>query len=150
MSRKNQKSKTHSQPKIVEGETIVETPAVETTETVTETAPVETQPETAPTETKAAKVKKTRYASVDVIPDAAVITWFKPLAKGPTEKSKSAKRYNRYYQTGITVEQFCQAYKENNEPRMLARNDLRWDFQHGFIQLEVPASQEKDETQAAE
>jgi hypothetical protein len=89
---------------------------------------------------KEPKVKKVRYATVDAIPDNAVVTWFKPEAKGPTGKSKSSIRYNRYYRTGITVAEFCQAYKDNNEPRMLARNDLRWDLQHGLITLEVPQS----------
>jgi hypothetical protein len=89
------------------------------------------------------KVK--RYASVDAIKDTDVISWFKPQAKGPVGKSKSSNRYNRYYKIGITVAEFCQAYKDNNEPRMLARNDLRWDLQHGLITLEAPQAPEKSE-----
>jgi hypothetical protein len=140
--KKKQKAKTEqSQPNTAE--TI--SPEFLQTESTTEQVVEEPKAE----EPKVAKVKKTRYANVAAIPDTAVITWFKPEAKGQTGKSKSSTRYNRYYKTGITVAEFCQAYKDNNEPRMLARNDLRWDLQHGLIQLETPAVAEK-ETVAAE
>jgi hypothetical protein len=92
-----------------------------------------------PAEEPKAKAKKQRYASVDLLGnDNAIISW----VKRPNPKiagKKSAVRYDRYYREGMTVGEYCDAYKANNEPRMLARNDLRWDYQHGFITIEEPA-----------
>jgi hypothetical protein len=96
------------------------------------------------------KAKKQRYASVDLLGnDNAIISW----VKRPNPKiagKKSAVRYDRYYREGMTVGEYCDAYKANNEPRMLARNDLRWDYQHGFITIEEPAVETQPETPAAE
>jgi hypothetical protein len=75
--------------------------------------------------------KQARYASVASIPGSAVITGFVPNPK----KGKSAVRYGQFYKVGLTVDQFVAAYKAANLPGVLARNDLRWDLQHGFITL---------------
>jgi hypothetical protein len=75
--------------------------------------------------------KQARYAPVGVLSENATITHVAPNPK----KGKSALRYAQFYKVGITVAQFVAAYKAANLPGVLARNDLRWDLQHGFITL---------------
>jgi hypothetical protein len=75
--------------------------------------------------------KQARYAPASAILPNAVITHVAPNPK----KGKSAARYSQFYKVGITVEQFVAAYKAAGFKGMLARADLRWDLQHGFITL---------------
>jgi hypothetical protein len=131
-----------SNKKTVQAEKIVDTPSVET-----QSLPVvETQsvaPETQSAETKPAetptKAKKVRYAPKSVLQDAAVIRLLKPNAKGESGKSKAAERFNRLHKETQTVAEYIAAHKEAYQTgAMLARNDLRWDFEHGFITIEAP------------
>jgi hypothetical protein len=116
--------------KTVKAEQVVDAPVVETT--VVETPVVET-----PTEPKA---KKVRYAPKSVLQDAAVIRLLKPNAKGDSSKSKSAERFNRLHKDTQTVAEYIAAHKEAYQSgAMLARNDLRWDLEHGFITIEPQA-----------
>jgi hypothetical protein len=78
-----------------------------------------------------AAAKQARYAPAAAILPNAVITHVAPNPK----KGKSALRYAQFYKVGITVEQFVAAYKAAGFKGMLARADLRWDLQHGFITL---------------
>jgi hypothetical protein len=78
-----------------------------------------------------AAAKQARYAPAAAILPNAVITYVAPNPK----KGKSALRYAQFYKTGITVEQFVAAYKAAGFKGLLARADLRWDLQHGFITL---------------
>jgi hypothetical protein len=78
-----------------------------------------------------AAAKQAKYASVAAIPGNAVISSFVANPK----KGKSAVRYAQFYKVGITVDQFVAAYKAAGLAGVMARNDLRWDLQHGFITL---------------
>jgi hypothetical protein len=78
-----------------------------------------------------AAAKQARYAPSAAILPNAVITHVAPNPK----KGKSAARYSQFYKVGITVEQFVASYKAAGFNGMLARADLRWDLQHGFITL---------------
>jgi hypothetical protein len=113
------------------------TPApVEVQATPAPAAPVEVQATPAP----AAKPVKAKYAPAAAVNNpAAVITVLVPNAKGFSPTNKSATRFNKYYIPGITVAEFIAAYKAANERVGFAQADLRWDLQHGFIALEVPA-----------
>lgn len=95
-----------------------------------------TTPEVAVVDT-ATKTKPVRYAPASILDnDQAVITWVMENPKVAGKKSHA--RYAKYYRVGLTIAQYVAAYKADNLPGVLARNDLRWDFQHGFIQLEAP------------
>jgi hypothetical protein len=99
-------------------------------------APVEVQATPAPV----TKPVKAKYAPASAVNNpAAVITVLVPNAKGFSPTNKSATRFNKYYVPGITVAEFIAAYKAANERVGFAQADLRWDLQHGFIALEVPA-----------
>jgi hypothetical protein len=78
-----------------------------------------------------AAAKQARYAPATAILPNAVITYVAPNSK----KGKSAARYAQFYKVGLTVEQFVASYKAAGLKGMLARADLRWDLQHGFITL---------------
>jgi predicted transcriptional regulator len=117
--------------KTVEAEQVVatETPVVETP--VVETPAAETP----------AKAKKVRYAPKSVLQDSAVIRLLKPNAKGDSSKSNAAERFNRLHKETQTVAEYIAAHKEAYQKgAMLARNDLRWDLEHGFIAIEAPQS----------
>jgi hypothetical protein len=105
-----------------------------------------------PNEVLEVKAKVKQYAPVSALADTHLIVYAKPLAKGVDSKSASAIRYNRYYANlPITVKDFCQMYLDHNEPKGLARNDLRWDLKHGHIRLEAQEAQsETTEPKAAE
>jgi hypothetical protein len=93
-------------------------------------------PEVAVVET-ATKAKPVRYAPASILEnDQAVVTSF--ISNPKVAGKLSHARYAKYYRVGITIAQFVAAYKADNLPGVLARNDLRWDFQHGFITLEAP------------
>jgi hypothetical protein len=84
------------------------------------------------------KAKPVRYATKDVLVPNARITWVKENPK----RGKSAVRYAQFYRVGVTLAELEEAYKSANLTRMLARADVRWDVQHGNIQLEMPAAAE--------
>jgi hypothetical protein len=138
--------------KTVQAERHVNTPEVKVEETqtnpVVETQSTETSPvvETQSAEVKAVepKAKKVRYAPKSVLQDSAIVRLLKPKAKGESGKSKSAERFNRLHKEVQTVAEYIAAHKEAYQSgAMLARNDLRWDLEHGFISIEAPqASQE--------
>jgi hypothetical protein len=124
----------------VVAEQVVDAPVVETQSVATET---ETSPvvETQSTEPKASepKAKKVRYAPKSVLQDSAIVRLLKPKAKGESGKSKSAERFNRLHKDSQTVAEYIAAHKEAYQSgAMLARNDLRWDLEHGFISIEAP------------
>lgn len=123
----------------------VQAPEVEVTENVTtapeaETATTEPVTETATTETPVveAKAKKARYAPTSVLVDAAVITAVKANPK--RVGSKAYDRYARFHKEGQTVAEYIAANKEANFSGMLARNDLRWDLEHGHIEISLPVA----------
>jgi hypothetical protein len=115
--------KTVKAEQIVDAPVVAETPAVETS--------------VAPAVEAPAKTKKVRYAPKSVLQDSAVIRLLKPNAKGDSSKSKSAERFNRLHKDTQTVAEYIAAHKEAYQSgAMLARNDLRWDLEHGFITIE--------------
>jgi hypothetical protein len=141
---------------------VQDTPIVEpktetvTTETKTETVTTETLPEnatnsetvtteTAPVEVKA---KKRRYAPTSVLVDSAVITSVKANPK--RVGSRSFDRYAKFYRVGMTVAEYIADNKAAGLPGMLARNDLRWDLEHGHIEIGAPAPAEQPETETTE
>jgi predicted transcriptional regulator len=122
---------------------------VETTPTVEFIPDVETQSAPPVVETQSAptapvvesKAKKVRYAPKSVLQDSAIVRLLKPNAKGESSKSKSAERFNRLHKEVQTVAEYIAAHKEAYQSgAMLARNDLRWDLEHGFISIEAPQS----------
>jgi hypothetical protein len=126
-----------SKKTVVQAEQVVDSPVVETQAVATETSPV-VETEVKATEPKA---KKARYAPKSVLVDTAVIRLLKPKAKGETGKSKSADRFNLLHKDVQTVAEYIAAHKEHFQSgAMLARNDLRWDLEHGFISIEAPQS----------
>lgn len=139
--KRNKKTTVHAeQTPAVESTPIVETQSVVTTEVQSVEAVVETETkaETKPTEPKA---KKVRYAPKSVLQDTAIIRLLKPKAKGDSSKSNAAERFNRLHKETQTVAEYIAAHKEAYQTGgMLARNDLRWDFEHGFITIEAPQS----------
>jgi hypothetical protein len=126
----------------VHAEQVVETPTVETQSVSTpEVGSVEAVVETQSAETKPTKTKKVRYAPKSVLQDTAVIRLLKPKAKGESGKSNAAERFNRLHKETQTVAEYIAAHKEAYQTgAMLARNDLRWDYEHGFISIEAPQS----------
>jgi cell division septation protein DedD len=103
------------------------------------TPTVEATPATEPVAATEPKAKKVRYAPTSVLVDTAVITRVTPNPKRPG--SKSFDRYAKFYRVGVSVAQLVQEYKDSNLSGMLARNDLRWDVQHGQIELGQPQSE---------
>jgi hypothetical protein len=117
----------------------VETQSVATTEVGSAEAIVETQ--SAEVKAIEPKAKKVRYAPKSVLQDSAIVRLLKPNAKGESSKSKSAERFNRLHKESQTVAEYIAAHKEAYQSgAMLARNDLRWDLEHGFISIEAPQS----------
>jgi predicted transcriptional regulator len=130
LTKKTVQAEQHPEVKVEETKTpVVETQSVETTP-----APVvETQSAVEP------KAKKVRYAPKSVLQDSAIVRLLKPKAKGESGKSKSAERFNRLHKEVQTVAEYIAAHKEAYQSgAMLARNDLRWDLEHGFISIEAP------------
>lgn len=122
MSNKSKKSARVVAPQQVEVApevAVVETPVVET--------PVE------------AKAKKARYAPTSVLVDNAVITVVKANPK--RVGSKAHARYAQFHRAGQTVAEYIAANKAANMSGMLARNDLRWDLEHGHIEIALPEMQ---------
>lgn len=118
-------------------EVAVETPVVESTTPETTPAPVAVE---APANEKAndqPKAKKVRYAPTSILLDNAVITRVSPN----TKRGKSKDRYAKYYRTGVSVAELVAEYKANNLAGGLARLDLRWDVQHGNIELGLPQAE---------
>jgi hypothetical protein len=117
----------------------VETQSVATMEVGSAEAIVETQ--SAEVKAVETKPKKVRYAPKSVLQDSAIVRLLKPNAKGESSKSKSAERFNRLHKEVQTVAEYIAAHKEAYQSgAMLARNDLRWDLEHGFISIEAPQS----------
>jgi hypothetical protein len=88
------------------------------------------------------KAKAKRYASISVLANPnAVITALTPIAA--TGKKQGTLTYRKYslFQVGLSVAQVEAKFVENNWPRLKARNQLRWDIEHGFVTLENPAPQ---------
>jgi hypothetical protein len=143
MANKNRNKKTVVQAEKVEA---TDTPMVETQETLAtegqETQTTETQE--APVVEAPAKPAKKRYASIKVLSDPnAVITYLAPNPKRDPN-SKTHRKYS-LFKLGMSVKEVEEAFVANNWPRMKARNQLRWDIEHGYVELGV-----KEETQAAE
>jgi hypothetical protein len=112
-----------------------ETPAPESQETpAVETPEVETT----------AKPAKKRYASIAVLANPnAVITKLAPNPKRDPN-SKTHKKYN-LFKVGLSVKEVEEAFVAAGWPRMKARNQLRWDIEHGYVELGI-----KEESEAAE
>jgi hypothetical protein len=120
----------------------VETPVVETPHNVVaDVAEAAGLPEPIPAEAVApveAKAKKARYAPTSVLVDTAIITKVKDNPK--RAGSKAWDRYNRFHKEGQTVAEYIAANKAANLSGMLARNDLRWDLEHGHIEIGQPVA----------
>jgi hypothetical protein len=107
-----------------------ETPATESQETPAVEAP--------------AKPAKKRYASIAVLANLnAVITKLAPNPKRDPN-SKTHRKYN-LFKVGMSVKEVEEAFVAAGWPRMKARNQLRWDIEHGYVELGV-----KEESEAAE
>jgi hypothetical protein len=113
--------------------TVAETPVVEAPATVTTEAPATVEVAVA----AEPKAKKVRYAPTSILVDNAVITRVAPN----TKRGKSADRYAKFYRVGVTVAELVAEYKAANLPGGHARLDLRWDVQHGNIDLGLPTEQ---------
>jgi hypothetical protein len=134
MVSRNKKSRQHAEK--VEAPVSQETPAVESQETPA------TETQEAPAVEAPAKPAKKRYASIAVLANPnAVITYLAPNPKRNPD-SKTHKKYN-LFQVGMSVKEVEEAFVAHNWGRMKARNQLRWDIEHGYVQLEV-----KEEAQA--
>ena len=97
-------------------------------------------PATAPVEvTKEAKAKAKRYASVAVLANpASVISYLAPqYHKNPD--SLTFKKY-ALFEHGMSVAQIEAKFVEAKWGRMKARNQLRWEIEHGKVVLEAPQS----------
>jgi hypothetical protein len=134
LTKKTVQAEQHPEVKVEETKTpVVETQSVETTPAPVVETHVETQSAVEP------KAKKVRYAPKSVLQDSAIVRLLKPKAKGESGKSKSAERFNRLHKEVQTVAEYIAAHKEAYQSgAMLARNDLRWDLEHGFISIEAP------------
>jgi hypothetical protein len=131
--------------------TIAETPAVETSTPVSQETPNTESQETpvAPVvdETPApAKAAKKRYASIAVLSNPnAVITYLAPNPKRNPE-SRTFKKY-ALFEVGMSVKEIEELFVAKNWGRMKARNQLRWDIEHGYVVLGVK-EEAKDEVKA--
>jgi hypothetical protein len=90
-----------------------------------------------------AKKKAKRYAPKAVLanPNARIVS----LAPNPKKNPSLA--YDKYamFEVGLSVAEIEAKFIKNNWPKGKARNELRWDIEHGYVVLEAPA-----ETKAAE
>jgi hypothetical protein len=124
----SKKSRQHAEK--VEAPVAQETPVVESQET-TATESQETPAVEAP-----AKPAKKRYANIAVLANPnAVITYLAPNPKR-NPNSKTHRKYN-LFKVGMSVKEVEEAFVANNWPRMKARNQLRWDIEHGYVELGV-------------
>jgi hypothetical protein len=64
-----------------------------------------------------------------------VITYLAPNPK----RDPNSKTHRKYalFRVGMSVKEVEEAFVANNWPRMKARNQLRWDIEHGYVQLGV-------------
>jgi hypothetical protein len=128
--------KTTVQAEKVEAPIAPETTVVESQETTT--PPVVESQETAPVLAvdTPAKAAKKRYANIAVLSNPnAVITYLAPNPKRDPN-SKTHRKYN-LFRVGMSVKEVEEAFVANNWPRMKARNQLRWDIEHGYVTLGV-------------
>jgi hypothetical protein len=79
------------------------------------------------------KVVVAKYAAPATIANMAAVITAKPNPKQPSGAAFG--RYAKFYTPGVTVGEFIAAYKAAGLSTTLARADLRWDLQHGFITL---------------
>jgi hypothetical protein len=116
---------------------VVETTAVESQETPAAEAPAVVVEETP------AKPAKKRYANIAVLanPNAIITHLVQPNPK----RDPNSKTYRKYalFKVGMSVKEVEEAFVANNWPRMKARNQLRWDIEHGYVELGI-----KEESQA--
>lgn len=103
------------------------------------TTQVEVAPVEVATPAPAAPAKKAlRYAGVHVLANPqAVITYLRPQY----HKNPNSLTYRKYalFEAGLSVAQIEAKFVENNWPRLKARNQLRWEIEHGNVVLEAPA-----------
>lgn len=89
-------------------------------------------------EAKPAKAKSKRYASIAVLanPDAII------TSVAPNPKKAGSKAFDKYalFEVGLSVKQIEEKFVANHWGRMKARNELRWDIEHGYVTLEAPQS----------
>jgi hypothetical protein len=77
-----------------------------------------------------------RYAPADILDNLnAIIATVRPNPKRPG--TKCYYRYGRFHLVGITIGQYIASYVAVGLSVKLARNDLRWDWQHKFITLKT-------------
>lgn len=129
MTKRNKKSPAHVVP-ANNGDTVVlENP---TQEVVVQDTPA---PEAKVEEAKPVKAKGKRYASLAVLanPDAVI------TSVAPNPKKAGSKAFDKYalFEVGLTVKQVEEKFVANHWGRMKARNELRWDIEHGYITLEA-------------
>jgi hypothetical protein len=131
------KSRQHAEK--VETPIAPETPVVKTTAVESQETPAA---ETPAPETPAKPAKK-RYANIAVLanPNAIITHLVQPNPK----RDPNSKTYRKYalFKVGMSVKEVEEAFVANNWPRMKARNQLRWDIEHGYVELGI-----KEESQA--
>jgi hypothetical protein len=137
-------------------ETTAELVATESATTEQPVTPAVEQPvqEKANDETKA---KKRRYLPAKELSAEAVILAIAPNPKQNRSNNKSYRLYELCYKDalGLTVAQYEKQAQERIaeahmiEPKGRARRLLRWDVEHGHIQIGVPVK-ESQEAAAAE
>jgi hypothetical protein len=124
---------------------IAETPAVESTPTTESQETKTTESQETPAVAAPAKPAKKRYANIAVLANPnSVITYLAPNPKRDVN-SKTHRKYS-LFKVGMSVKEVEEAFVANNWPRMKARNQLRWDIEHGYVQLEAPKDEAKAES----
>ena len=120
-------------PVVIAHDEVAEVNAAQKVETTTDDPKVETLVQTSVAD---ATEKKGKYASASAIGDLTQIITF-VRANPKRANSKSFKRYADFHKVGQSLAEFIAAYKEAKLGSLLARNDLRWDLEHGFIKIEA-------------
>lgn len=94
-------------------------------------APAATQAVEAP------KAKKLRYAPVQVLanPDWVITS----VAANPKRPGSKAHAKYSLFEIGLSIKQVEEKFVAAGYQRLKARNELRWDLEHGFITVEPKA-----------
>jgi hypothetical protein len=133
-------AKLHRRSKKVE--VVAEQPVVESTPAPAST-PVETkeipngETPVVPAVEAPAKKKSKRYAPKAVLanPNARIVS----LAPNPKKAGSLAHQKYAMFEVGLSIAEVESKFVKNNWAKGKARNELRWDVEHGYVVLEVPA-----------
>lgn len=118
---------------------VVDTSTAPAVEATTVEAPATTV-EATPAQVEA-KAKAKRYASVAVLanPNAVISYLVSPNPRKPG--TKSAAKF-ALFEVGMSVAQVEAKFVEARFGKGKARNQLRWDIEHGYVALSVPGQSE--------